>query len=313
MMTKAPAAPEEPFVTPVDPTPHAPTQPEMAVVIPAWNAAPTLAEQLDALVRQDFAGSWELVVVDDGSSDRTVAIAEGYADRLPLRVISTGRVRGPAYARNVGAAATTAPRLGFVDADDVVADDWLRIVRARLEDHAAVASRFDDERLNAPEVRASRTLGQRQGLAKDRYGGFLPHAGGCGLAVRREVHDGIGGFDERLPRLEDTDYCWRLQLAGWTLSFAPDAVVHVRFRQRTGAALRQVFAYGRINGWLYHRYRPRGMHEVSWWHEARGMLRGLLALPTARPASTRVRRLRTVVRHLGTLLGRIEASTGLRP
>lgn len=288
-------------------------RPEIAVVIPAWNAATTLAEQLEALARQDFTGPWELVVVDDGSTDGTVAVATEFADRLPLRVVATGKTRGPAHARNVGAAASSAPLIGFVDADDVVADDWLRVVRTSLDEHSAVASRFDAKRLNPPDVRASRTLGQKVGLGRDRYAGFLPHAGGCGLAVRREVHEDIGGFDERLPRLEDTDYCWRLQLAGWKLQFVPEAVVHVRFRQQATALLHQAFAYGRINGWLYHRYRPLGMLHVSWWREARGVVRGIAALPLARPASTRLRHLRTVVRHLGTLAGRVEASIAQRP
>ena len=63
---------------------------------------------------------------------------------------------------------------------------------------------------------------QRDGLIPYTYPPFLPHAGGSSLGVKRALHEAIGGFDEDLPALEDTDYCWRIQLAGTPLVLVPE-------------------------------------------------------------------------------------------
>ena len=77
----------------------------ISVVLCCHNGARTLTEQLAALARQDYAGAWELVFVDDGSTDESAAIASSWADRLPLRIVPTGEPGAPvglASARNIG-------------------------------------------------------------------------------------------------------------------------------------------------------------------------------------------------------------------
>src|SRR2546429_2289116 len=96
----------------------------LSVVIPARDAADTLGEQLRALAQQTYRGEWEVIVVVNASIDGTRAIAERAAAVLPLRVVDL-MTPGTNVARNAGAMAATGEFLLFVDADDVVAPQWL--------------------------------------------------------------------------------------------------------------------------------------------------------------------------------------------
>lgn len=241
--------------------------PEVSVVIPCRDAAPLLAQQLDALATQRWRGPWEVLIADNGSSDGTVALAEGFRQRLPLRVLDASARRGQGFARNLGAAASHAERLLFCDADDLVDTGYVAAMVGCLDQPgvALVAPRFDFARLNPGWVQATREPAQSTGLQPYTYPPYLPHAGGSGLGVRRATHEALGGFDEGLAALEDTDYCWRAQRAGAAFRFCPDAVVHVRLRHELGGIFRQALSYGRHNVRLYQRYRPLGMPPLSPW------------------------------------------------
>lgn len=236
----------------------------LSVVIPCFNAQQSIGELLRSLAEQQCGLAWEVVVADNGSTDDSVRLALGYKSRLPhLAVVPVRDRRGPGAARNAGAAIARGELLVFCDADDVPAAGWLAAMANALRTHPFVASRVDLEALNSDRARQGRGAPQRDGLQPYTYPRFLPHAGGSGLGVRRPVHDGVGGFDERLPVLEDTDYCWRIQLSGTPLVFAPDALLHVRLREGTGAMCRQSHRWARYNVLLYKRYRRRGMAPLS--------------------------------------------------
>jgi glycosyltransferase involved in cell wall biosynthesis len=279
-------------------------EPAISVIVPARDAAATLGVLFESLARQTFSQPWELILADNGSTDGTVDVALSFASRLPLRVLDASQVAGTAHARNVGARYSRSGRLAFVDADDEVDAAWLEAIATALGEHDAVASRFETARLNTPEVRAARHLSQESKLGEHRS---LVHAGGSGLAVRRRVHESIGGFDEGLLRLEDTDYCWRLQFAGHDLHFEPNAVVHVRFRTSVRASMRQAFGYGRFDGHLYHRYAAKGLvPHVPFRDSLKGV--GMRVVRVLRPSTHRARSQswRSLANHVGFLLGRLE-------
>lgn len=258
---------------------------KLSVVIPCLNAAGTIAQQLDALVGQSWPGGWEVIVADNGSTDRSREIVESYRDRLPgLKLVDASDRRGQAHARNLGAAAATGDALLFCDADDVVAPGWLEGMGRALADHDFVACRYDNEKLNPVWVQRTHLNPQKDGLTAYDYPPFLPHAGGGGLGVRRSVHEAVGGFDASMPALEDTDYCWRIQLAGHGFHFAPEAVVYIRHRHDPGSIYRQGVSYGLHNVLIYKKYRSRGMPRLGWlpgalrW--AKLILKTPLMLPT---------------------------------
>jgi GT2 family glycosyltransferase len=236
----------------------------LSVVIPCRDAEATLGEQLEALAGQEWGRPWEVLVADNGSTDGSRELVARFADRLPgLRIVEAADKPGAAHARNTGAAAAAGGYFAFLDADDVVAPGWLAAVGAALDRHPFVACRYDSQTLN-PGAR-SRTLQRPQdsGLMRYDYPDFLPHAGGGGLAVRREIHEAVGGFDETYPALEDTDYCWRIQLAGTPLTFVAGAVVRIRYKTKPLEIFRQGFAFGQYNLLIYRRYRDRGMPRLG--------------------------------------------------
>ena len=261
----------------------------VSVIIPCLNAAATLGAQLEALSRQTWSGDIEIVVGDNGSTDGSRELAESYSDRLPgLRILRAVDRKGPAHAKNIAASSATGDVLLFCDADDEVDAGWIAGLVRALEDHEAAASRHEIERLNGG--RARRLHGdpaQQYGLSKYTNPPFLDHAGGCGLGVRRGVFEALGGFDESYEVLEDTDLCWRLQLAGHRLVFAPEAVVHVRYPATLAGAFRQAARYGRYNVYAYTRYRARGMPRLP---TLPGLLRlGSLLLRSPQLLSTAAR------------------------
>jgi glycosyltransferase involved in cell wall biosynthesis len=196
-----------------------------------------------------------VIISDNGSTDRTVAVARSYADRLPgLVIVDSSAQAGPGYARNVGSRATPARLLAFCDADDEVGHGWLAAMVAALERHQFVAGRFDAARLNDAETLRSRALQQDDGLQESPFGPGLPHAGAGNLGVTREVFFSVGGFDPSVGTLEDTDLCWRIQLTGVPLVFCAEALMHVRLRSSLRSMWSQGKSYGMASALLEHRY-----------------------------------------------------------
>lgn len=234
----------------------------VSVIIPCYNCADSVGDQLAALADQAFDQPWEVLIVDNGSQDDLAAALAPFEGRLPgLRVVMATDARGSAHARNVGAKAARGRILLFADADDVVGAGWLRAMVTALEQHEFVACRMDFEKLN-PGGRARSSI-QQTGLQNYTYPDFLPHAAGGTLGVRREVHEAVSGFDTTMLRLQDTDYCWRIQLAGHDMSFVPDAVIHYRLRETLRDTWRQAFKYGEYNVKLYQLYRNKGMGKIT--------------------------------------------------
>ncbi|WP_017296726.1 glycosyltransferase family 2 protein [Nodosilinea nodulosa] len=235
---------------------------KISVVIPCFNEAPLIGQQLEALTKQTLA-PYEVIVADNGSTDNSRAVVEQYRDRLPgLKLIDATGVQMASYARNVGAKAATGEYLAFCDADDEVDEEWVEALGRAFVDHSFLACCIDHKKLNKNGVNTP----ENQGLQKFRTP-FYPFAGGCALAIRKDVHDAVGGFDETIPHLEDADYCIRVQMAGHTLVFVPDAVVHYRHGTGTEQSFieSQRLTFHKAHNWgyglatLYLRYREKGM------------------------------------------------------
>jgi glycosyltransferase involved in cell wall biosynthesis len=237
---------------------------KLSVIIPCFNASDTIAVQLEALARQHWSERWEIIISDNGSTDETVAIVKQYQPKLPnLRIVDSSDRRGAAHARNVGAIAATGDALAFCDADDEIAPGWVAAMGEALSKYDFVAGKCEYEKLNEPWTLKCRPPSQRDGLQEYKHPPYLPHAASCSLGVKRSVHEAVGGFDETMLRLQDTDYCWRIQLAGIKLQFVPEAVVHYRFRNVIADLYHQALLQGEYNVLLYKKYRPLGMPKLS--------------------------------------------------
>lgn len=237
---------------------------KVSVIIPCYNAADTLHIQLEAFVKQQWNEPWEIIISDNGSTDATRLIAGKYADVLPhLQIIDSSKVRGPAHARNKGAQAACGESLLFCDADDEVAEGWLAEMGNALENHNFVTCRFEPLKLSSTWALKTRMCPQENGVQTYDYPPFLPHAASAGIGIKRWIHEKVGGFDETMPMLEDTDYCWRVQLSGNKLVFVKNALIHYRMRGSIHTMLRQARLWGEYNVFLYKKYRSLGMQQLS--------------------------------------------------
>lgn len=234
-----------------------PTVPTISVVIPAHNAEATLASQLRALSEQAVSVPWELVVVDNRSSDRTVGVALEWSERFEcLDIVSATSKAGAGYARNVGTKSARGEVVLLCDADDVVGRDWIQNMWEALSDRGCdiVGGYCETGTLNSRNQRF--WLGE---LPRDQLPcGWFPVAISANMGYRREVFSKIGGFDESFPQAEDDDFSYRAHLAGFRVGFAPEARVHYRYRATIREVARQHYRYAQCHARLYRKHQQLG-------------------------------------------------------
>ncbi len=216
---------------------------DLAVVIPARNEEKRLPAQLDALLAQHWDGEWEILVVDNGSTDGTAALVHEYSARHPrVRYLAATEVADQSYAANAGVAATNADAVVFCDGDDVVADGWLAAVGDGLRHHQVVTGPNELDRLNPPWLAESR--GRSAADAAGTFSGIFPLVRGNNYGVRREVWGITGPLNTGYFPVADQEFSLRCWLHGIDIVGLPAAVVHYRYREDSRTLWRQGFAYG---------------------------------------------------------------------
>jgi glycosyltransferase involved in cell wall biosynthesis len=243
--------------------------PEVSVVIPVHNGGRTLGDQLQALAEQQDDVSFDVLVVDNNSTDETATVANRYRpDFENLRLLSASAGSGVAYARNYGARHVTTDVVLFCDADDLVRPGWISAMATALADYDIVGGRLDVTRINSEQVQT--WTGHPPSNALPTTMKWRPYATGANLGVRMSVWRELNGFDESfVGGHEEVDFAWRAQDLGRTVGFAPGAVVDYRLRADVRGVCRQRYHYGRTYAQLYSRYRHRGIPRASAKHEAK--------------------------------------------
>lgn len=282
---------------------------EVSVLLPVYNGEPHLAEQLDALSRQDFLGLWECILVDNGSTDQSLANARSHAQDLPLIILEAPQARGKPGAMNVAAASARGTFLVFCDQDDVVSDNWLTQMVAALRSYPAIGGFADEEALNGEGVALWRPPITPNGL--DVPFGYLPAPLGANAGVDAKLFRAVGGFDTQFTEAaEDTDLFWRVGRLGYPAQYAPTAVIAYRHRLEPRHLFQQYRRYGRAQAKLAAKYADV-FEPDPWWRTAVALSWCVLhAVDVARGGVRRVRYLRV----LWHTFGQLEAShrTGFR-
>ena len=232
---------------------------ELTVVIPARNEERMLPAQLEALSAQDWMGTWEVVVADNGSTDGTAEVVRRYAGAgCPVRLVEAHRRPGVNYCRNVGVVAGRGRSLAFCDADDIVGDGWVAAMGEALRRHEFVTGPLELDTLNPAWLAATRGRGDERGLAT--FYQIFPYPHGNNFGIQRSAWERLGHFDEDFPSAaEDAEFGLRAWRAGVELHFVDAAVVHYRYRSTPRDLWRQGSAYGHSRPLLRRQLKELGV------------------------------------------------------
>jgi glycosyltransferase involved in cell wall biosynthesis len=227
----------------------------VSVIVPCRNAARHLREALESLVGQELDEPAEIILVDNGSTDDSRAVAAGIRGRIPLRIIDARARANGSYARNEGVRQARGDKLMFVDADDRVGPGYLAAMAAALESHQFVTSRVDSVSLNDAWIRDAHGP-PWEGITV--FFDFLPGTG-INIGLRRSAFDRIGGFPEEFSGSQDIVFSWRAHQRGLTIVPVPAAVYLYRYRATLRGLFRQCRNWGTSNVLLYRTFRHAGM------------------------------------------------------
>ncbi len=211
----------------------------LSVIIPCFNKADAIALQLEALALQQWSEPWEVIVVNNGSTDNIVAVVEQYKNRLPNLQIVDAASGGASYARNVGIAAASSDAFVFCDADDKVFSGWLAAVGEALGKYDFVSGPLESQ-LNG-SGRSRQEDKQKEAIGLNQLPpSFMPWGNGCNFGITRLVVDTIGRFDESMYFAEDIEFGWRAQRADFKIHFIRNATGRDRLSHELLTNYRQV-------------------------------------------------------------------------
>ena len=220
--------------------------PKVSVIVCTFNGSRTLSECLGSFLRLEYP-NYEVIVVNDGSTDATAKIAHSYG----FRVITTEN-QGLASARNTGLKAATGEIVAYIDDDAYPDPDWLRYLASTFMNTKHVG-------VGGPNIAPpgdgsiAECVAHSPGnpvhiLLSDTEAEHIP---GCNMAFRKTALEAIGGFDPQFRIAgDDVDVCWRLQQKGWTLGYSPGAMVWHHRRNSIRAYWKQQHNYGKAESFL---------------------------------------------------------------
>ncbi len=242
---------------------------KVSIVIPAYNAVGVIGGCLESLANQiEGTPSFEVLLVDDGSSDDTVKFLEDFKTNDPvigpvMTVLKQEINQGPAAARNAGARAAKGEVILFTDSDCVPERDWVSKMWEPFADSGIAAVK------GAYRTRQKSVVARfAQAEFEDRYR-LMEKASSIDVvftysaAFRRTIFLELGGFDTSFPVAdnEDTEFSWRLVGAGHKIAFQPSAIVYHLHPHTLEMYLRKKYSRAYWRAYVYRRYPEKAIKD----------------------------------------------------
>lgn len=242
----------------------------LTIGMPVFNASSSVLASIESVLAQDWRGSFELLIVDDGSTDKTAEILKTYSNDPRIRVVQHETNLGRPYARNTVLKEAAGEYLTWIDADDVWRPEKLRLQFDSL-------CKYSNENDRAISICSFEVKWEGQGRARQRtipIGEFdiasildasIP-AYLWTMLCRTDWYRGVGGFDQKLSRLQDTDIILRMLKSGCYFipvdADYPLCTYNKSDSGKTGAevfgAMQHIFEKHKV---LYRRYGPEFYHR----------------------------------------------------
>lgn len=233
----------------------------VSVILPVFNGADTLEQQLDALADQTYESPWELVVSENGSTDESEAIVQAHAHRFPsFRLIDSSQRGGFSASCNQAVDVARGDFLMFTGQDDVVSPTWIEAMVDKARSCDLVGGAMEYATINSAE--ALEWFPTHGPVDEEPHAAmkFLPYAIGTNLGIWRDVFESHGRWNEDLRcGGEDLYLSWSVQLGGLEFGFAPEAQVSFRYRADPRALLKKSIQYAETHPYLYRRFKSQGI------------------------------------------------------
>jgi len=218
---------------------------KVSIIVPAYNAEKTIQKCLNSLINIDY-NSYEIIVVDDGSTDRTWDILKEYSDANDNLVCVRQKNSGPASARNRGVSISNGKIIFFTDSDCIVPESWIKGLLKYFNGSSIGAVGGSLKPVTIDSIIERFDQRRRENL----YGNekkFVDALPTCNLAVRRSVFEEVGGFDEsfKYASAEDYDLCYRIRDKGYAIFYDPEVAVLHYHSQNLKSLLKRGYIHGR--------------------------------------------------------------------
>lgn len=222
--------------------------PKVSIIVATYNSQDTIEECLKSILAQNYpADSFEVIVMDGGSKDATVKLAQ----QFPIKVVSI-RLNAPA-AYNYAMKIAAYPILGFIDADAKVEPEWLNKITPHLSDPKVAGVSGSIETWNQDNPWA-KSIGYELKNRYRRIGKYTGRIATMNLLLKKAVINEAGGWDEKLPSQYDTDLGFRISAKGYKIAYEPSAVCYHFNRPTLKAYYRQQLQYGKNTLKLYFKH-----------------------------------------------------------
>jgi glycosyltransferase involved in cell wall biosynthesis len=227
-----------------------------SVIIPVYNAEETLPDLLNSLKSQEYSSHFEIIIIDDCSTDNSIKITQNF----DVLLIALENNSGPAVCRNIGAQKAQGDILVFTDSDCQVAETWLSNIEREFHDKETEAimgrliiptSNYLGDSISALGFPAGGSIGFDKIWRVD-INGFTDSLSTCNCAIKKDIFEQIEGFDETFPYPggEDTLLAYAIRQNGYHIKYCPDIIVNHAPRTKFKDFLRWQFRRG-ISSYLF--------------------------------------------------------------